>query len=365
MVLTNCKRFNTARESLEDQIRIMRSDEFFYEFDKYGNCFRQIWDSPHGVNRVEDAHEMIEIALKHLEKYGHVSFEGFGGISREMGYGYQETYGCSINNTPRATKKQIITLARLKKLSEIFRERSRNAKGSDKKKFHLKRNFRTIKLIRNLKKRYDWRDEMFRENGLVGLRNVNGDILVPCGEYDYIHGCDYGDDITLAIASRDGSYGLIKRDGKGTVVTPFNYFEIERWDNEYADNIHIGYREEDNKIVRDLIVNGQVVVSGSPWIEIGSGAITYEDRESRKHGFIGVLWDWIFIDPIYDDIIYNDEQPYFTFVKNGEEGVLTTNKEFIPLEKWNSMSEQQQDDMWEDVLGCLLIDYTVAIPIVD
>jgi hypothetical protein len=213
---------------------------------------------------------------------------------------------------------------------------------------------------------------MFRENGLVGLRNANGEIMVPCGDYNFIHGCDYWDDTSFAIASRNGSYGLVKRDGKGTVITPFNYRNIDRWDYVtnavHADqryNIHIGYKETD-RIVNDLIVNGEVIVSSADFIsDFERGGFIYWDEEKNKYGFLGVYWDWILTEPIFDRIRVNDEQPYFTFVKKGEEGVLTTDKEFIPLEKWNSMTDDEQDEQWENIIGCLRLDYTSPIAITD
>lgn len=68
---------------------------------------------------------------------------------------------------------------------------------------------------------------------------------------------------------------------------------------------------------------------------------------------------------MFDEVNWNDEQPYFTFVKNGEEGVLTTDKEFIPLEKWNSMSDDEQDEQWENIIGCLRLDFTTPIAITE
>ena len=135
-------------------------------------------------------------------------------------------------------------MARLNELAAIIQERLDDAKTLDERKFYIRRMFRVSKLVRNLKKKYDWRDEMFRENGLVGLRNANGEIMVPCGDYNFIHGCDYWDDTSFAIASRNGSYGLVKRDGKGTVITPFiskNVHEVwaQNRMNEEEQNSHL------------------------------------------------------------------------------------------------------------------------------
>ncbi len=357
MIKTNCKRFDTAREYLEEDIRIRRSDSFYYDFDEYGRCRQQICNAA-GVNTVHDAQEIIEIALKHFDKYGHVYFEGLGGIARQMGYGYQELYCCEIDNTPRATKKEIAKLARLKELEGFFKEKRDKSETRDEHKFYFICMFRVNKLVQKLKKKYDWRDEMFRENGLVGLRNVNGDVLVPCGDYDFIHGCDYWDDTSLAIASRNGMYGLIKRDGKGTVATPFNYLDIEvklMYPSAANSNIHEGYRETD-RIVWDLIVNGEVIVRGADWISsFEDGVIVYRDGETGKCGFYGVYWDELLTEPIFDEVIIRQQEP-ITFIKDGERGMLTTDKEFISLEKWDSMTDEQQLELWE---GDKIVGYQI------
>ena len=260
---------------------------------------------------------------------------------------------CKNNNTPRASKKEITKLSRLNKLNDFFKEKKINAKNLDESKFYFRWLGRVIRFVHKLKKEYDWHDEMFSENGLVGLRNVNGDVLVPCGDYDFIHGCDYFNDTSLAIASRKGLCGLIKRDGKGTVVTPFNYLDIQLMDyyssrsGAYIEyNIHIGYRAT-NRIVRDLIVNGEVVVSGADWISsCEDGVIVYRDRETGKCGFYGVYWDGLLTEPIFDEVIIRELEPII-FIKDGERGMLTTDNEFISLEKWDSMTDEQQIELWE------------------
>ena len=258
------------------------------------------------------------------------------------------------HNTPRATKKEITKLSHLNKLEDIFIERRDKAVTLEERKFYFKGMLRVKKLVRKLEKKYDWRDEIFRENRLVGLRDVNGNVLVPCGDYDFIHGCDYYDHTSFAIASRNGFCGLLKRDGKGTVVTPFNYVDIQLMDytevSPYNKNIHIGYRRTDS-IVRDLIVNGEIIVSGADWISCcEKGVIAYRDREKNKYGFLGVYWDWLLTEPIFDEIIIREQEP-ITFVKDGERGGLTTDKEFISFEKWDGMTDEQHEALWDNLVG--------------
>ena len=71
MIKNSFKKYNTAREFLEEEIRIWRSNSFYYDFDEDGTCWQQVWDAAN-VNTVYDAHEMVDIALNHLDKFGQV-----------------------------------------------------------------------------------------------------------------------------------------------------------------------------------------------------------------------------------------------------------------------------------------------------
>jgi hypothetical protein len=163
MIKTDCKRFDTAREYLEESIRIHGSDVFYYIFNEHSHRITDVWNSQ-DANRVDDAQEMIEIALKRLEECGHVYIQGLDGMKENIGYGYLTYFSCEIDNTPRATKKEIAKLARLNELAAIIQERLDDAKTLDERRFYNIGLFRVSKLIHNLKKKYDWRDEMFREN---------------------------------------------------------------------------------------------------------------------------------------------------------------------------------------------------------
>ena len=69
------------------------------------------------------------------------------------------------------------------------------------------------------------------------------------------------------------------------------------------------------------------------------------------YGFLGIYWDWCLIDPIFDKITHHEQPPALTFVKNGTEGVLTMDKEFIPLDTWNSLTKEQQNEQEDNVIG--------------
>ena len=70
------ERYNTPRECIEAQIKKYGIRKCMYHFLSDGSCCSQLLDA---VNIGEaTAEEMIEIAVDHFNKYGEVSFEGFG-----------------------------------------------------------------------------------------------------------------------------------------------------------------------------------------------------------------------------------------------------------------------------------------------
>ena len=149
------------------------------------------------------------------------------------------------------------------------------------------------------------------------------------------------------------------QDGKGTVVVPFNYYYIEEltydWFRAYPDDYDIFYGEwEDPDKGKDLIVDGQIVVKNASFTggiddRIYRGGITYQ--KEGKYGFLGIYWDWCLLDPIFDNILPHEQPPALTFVKNGTEGILTMDKEFIPTEKWDHMTDEEQDELMANGIG--------------
>ena len=83
----------------------------------------------------------------------------------------------------------------------------------------------------------DMRDIIFEENGKVGLRRVTGELLVPAlfdeipERYDCIS--DIGNPCWEIPVVRNHKYALCEMDGKGTLLTDFDYDRIFRyfWSN--------------------------------------------------------------------------------------------------------------------------------------
>ena len=87
--LEDTTRYKTPRECLE--LQLTNVDTCMYEFDKYGVCNTNILGDADAIT--VPSKEMIEIALKHFEKYGEVQFDGFLNDSRDI-----VTIGCWDEN---------------------------------------------------------------------------------------------------------------------------------------------------------------------------------------------------------------------------------------------------------------------------
>lgn len=99
--------------------------------------------------------------------------------------------------------------------------------------------------LNRIREKYEQYHEVFEEDGRFGIKDHQGNILIPA-HYDFLRTpYVYVDDLrTLpVIAQRDGKMGLILPDGKETVVADFIYEDIslrdeppyfEAWKGEEA-----------------------------------------------------------------------------------------------------------------------------------
>ena len=82
--------------------------------------------------------------------------------------------------------------------------------------------------LNRIREKYEQSHEVFEEDGRFGIKDHQGNILIPA-HYDFLRTpYVYVDDLrTLpVIAQRDGKMGLILPDGKETVVADFIYDDI-------------------------------------------------------------------------------------------------------------------------------------------
>ena len=89
------ERYYTPRECIEAQIRKYGIYKCMYNFLEDGSCCSQLLDAQ--CIGEATAEEMIDIAVDHFNKYGEVSFEGFGDE------GYVQGLGCWDENAFEST----------------------------------------------------------------------------------------------------------------------------------------------------------------------------------------------------------------------------------------------------------------------
>lgn len=82
--------------------------------------------------------------------------------------------------------------------------------------------------LNRIREKYEQYHEVFEEDGRFGIKDHQGNILIPA-HYDFLRTpYVYVDDLRTqpVIAQRDGKMGLILPDGKETVVADFIYDDI-------------------------------------------------------------------------------------------------------------------------------------------
>jgi hypothetical protein len=146
---------------------------------------------------------------------------------------------------------------------------------------------------------YDWYDEKFEENGKKGLKNVKGEIVVPAIYDSFFMREPYFLKSKPVGAKLNGQAALVKRDGKGTPITEFEYLYIEPI---IFTQLYAIWKKEDNKHFA-LMCNGKVI---TPY-EIEDygmachGAVLHIVN-SKKGLVLFEQYEPIYIKPEYDDI---------------------------------------------------------------
>lgn len=201
--------------------------------------------------------------------------------------------GC--DKKPKATKEVVMKYEQMEKQAKLYNGfeyqlfRDRNAVYHDS---------------------YDWMDVTFHENGKEGVKNVCDEIIVPAKFDEILYTYCYSMPLPYIVAN-GGKKGLVKKDGKGTVVVPCEYDLIKPIDF-YAYFVAM----KDGKyglIARD----GQII------IPVENEKIFFPDinfivtTKNGKKGLFSMDYD-IYINPEYDDIEYDGPDEAIKFIRNGK-----------------------------------------------
>ena len=235
------------------------------------------------------------------------------------------------NNTTSQPKPSMEVIARIDELEAMLDLKDSNLTEADYEE-HA-----------NLVRSYDWYDEVFEENGKVGLKNVKGEVVVPAIYDGFASYESYFFPSVSVAAKKDGKLLLVKRDGKGTPVSEAVFTHIER----------IGYsaiyavcQEEGGKYCA-LMAGGEVF---TPYeIErcypLVDGCIIVE--ANGKYGVLAVDQGLVYISPEYDEVCDQGFDDDFLFVKDGVEGYVTLDKRFISKAEYAKLDPEAQDELLE------------------
>lgn len=198
----------------------------------------------------------------------------------------------------------------------------------------------------DLKANYDWTDEVFEENGKKGLKNIKGEVVVPAIYDDFgpLESYSYYCNLSSVVAKFGDYMALVKRDGTGTPITEFEYHYIEPI---CFLPIYAVWKKNDLKHFA-LMIDGEVITPYEieKYYMQCNGVLPLE--ANGKAGMLAYDLGLIYIKPEYDELYDDGFGSDFTFVKDGKKGRVTLDKRFISDEEYNSLSEEEQDNL-EDV----------------
>lgn len=198
--------------------------------------------------------------------------------------------------------------------------------------------------LSDLMENYDWMDEVFEENGKKGLRNVKGEVVVPPIYDDFLSVVAYGYDADC-VAQLNGKAGIVKRDGKGTPMSSFDFKHMESIPFTPAYAV---WKEGSEKFA---LMMGQELVTPfeiEHFCGASDGVILL--KTDGKMGMLAYDPNFVYIAPEYDSIDYDGCGSYFTFVKDGIEGRVTLEGKFVSNEEFDGLSEDEQCDL-EELVG--------------
>ena len=178
----------------------------------------------------------------------------------------------------------------------------------------------------DLHQKYTFFDQVFEENGLVGIKDVKGNVRVPALYIDYHQVYDYLDTHspelkTYPVCAYDQheKCALVTTDGKGTPLTPFIYDEIDK--DEFWSNFITVIGEKKGMMDK----HGKILIpcEMDTLYDAFNGIYTFE-----AGGKFGLYTEWnLYIAPTYDEMTEKDD---YIYVRLGDTwGYLDYDGKFI------------------------------------
>lgn len=227
----------------------------------------------------------------------------------------------NIDCKPKATVKNLQFVKKLDQFIDI----AEKADESEEESPSLRRSSSDLLTLRvGYIERYDWYDTIFEEGGKYGTKDVTGKVILPA-QYDCIgelcHQIYLGKLPRVAVLN--GKRGLVKSDGSGVALTPFEYDSISymiilpyytvKKGNKY------GIVGKDGRVIVPCNLDEVCLPSGNCVVFKAGG----------KYGILDSSCGDLYVEPQFDNIEFIDmEQPY-TVTKDGVEGVVNEKGEFM------------------------------------
>ena len=231
----------------------------------------------------------------------------------------------NIENKPKATLKNLQFVKKLDQLIDIT-EKAEESEENLPVQGRSSGDLLTLRV--GYIERYDWYDTIIEENGKYGTKDVTGKVILPA-QYDGIG--ELCHQIYLGrlprVAIMNGKRGLVKPDGSGKALTPFEYdcisymiilpyYTVKKGDK-------CGILGKDGRVIAPCALDEICLPSGNCVVFKAGG----------KYGILDSSCGGLYIEPQFDDIEFVDtEQPY-TMTKDGIEGVVNEKGEFMTLEE--------------------------------
>lgn len=212
-------------------------------------------------------------------------------------------------------------------------------------------NFKSYKTMNDFAKSKNFSKVFVGENGRKGVKSQSGNIIVPANydEIAYTYNYDWFRNDFPYIVSRDGKFGLVAPDGKGTEITSLVYDDIALG----KESSCLLYRKDGSKRFGILASNGREITPCNLDSYSESGQTVY--FHSGEHQGLWQMAIGVLLQPVYDDIQFSEPDEPIIFTLNGVKGyVRADDKSFVP----QSMSETMDEYDWDDIMcECICDQY--------
>ena len=200
-----------------------------------------------------------------------------------------------------------------------------------------------LRMLRDFEAKYDWPELVFEKNGHKGLRDILGNVLVPpvydgfadLDRYMILH-------MKIAIAEKDGLYGIVSAKGKGTALSSFVYDEIQLLHKHGLFLVH----KHGDALHSILDKYGRVLVPNmvEQIVECKMSRVVYKGGD--KYGAVMINSDYVSgiysaFEPVFDSIRDSGPDSFVEFGLDEEIGYLSEDQshQFVTKEEYDSLEE--------------------------